>query len=76
MAAAGRNGPSSEPFTWLLGVGSLLKEPPRNWIRFLPGVRVTGALKRPITAATNPSLHHSINWAFKEHTTTHSWQKS
>ena len=37
MAAAGRNGPHGEPFIWLLRVGSLIKDPPSNWIRLLPG---------------------------------------
>jgi len=47
MAAAGKNGPHGEPFIWLLRVGSLIKDTPSNWIRFLPGVRGVWGFKTP-----------------------------
>jgi len=68
MAAAGRNGPHGEPFIWLLRVGSLIKDPPSNWIHFLPGVRGVWGFKTPEYCCDVSSRHRSINRAFKEHT--------
>jgi hypothetical protein len=68
MAAAGRNGPHGEPFIWLLRVGSLIKDTPSNWIRFLPGVRGVWGFKRPITAAT---FHRDITSVIGRFKNTH-----
>ena len=57
---------------WLLRVGSLIKPPPSNWIRFLSGVRGVWGFKMPDYCCDISSWHHSINRAFKEHTPTHS----
>jgi hypothetical protein len=75
MAAAGRNGPHGEPFIWLWRVGSLIKDPSSNWIRFLPGVRGVWGFETPDYCCDVSSQHHSIIRAFKEHTPTHFWQK-
>ena len=61
---------------WLLRVGSLIKTPPSNWIRFLSGVRGVWGFKAPDYCCDISSWHHSINRAFKEHTPTHSCQKA
>ena len=75
MAAAGRNGTHNESCIWLLCVGSLNKDLPSNWTRFLSGVKGVWGFKTPDYCFYVSSRHHSINRAFKEHTPTHSWQK-
>ena len=42
----------------------------------MPGVRGARGFKTPNCCCDFSLRHHSINWQFKEHTPTHSWQKA